>query len=208
MCASEQTLLLLAHPHQLLAGAFDMGTDPVGFALQLMERLLDLEEGLEPVLEAERQLDLAADLLERGAGLLGVLEHGGDLRLGPALALRQLLRTPVERLVVRRELHHGGEALLQLRDAGAHRVHVASRLRDRLAEPLQPLGRGAGVLDQPLVTPAFLLHLAQDGAHLLGEFPVLGAIPEQTIEQRGHRKLLRSAIRRSRGDRRFIDVTA
>jgi hypothetical protein len=45
-------------------------------------------------------------------------------------------------------------------------------------------------MDERLAMSAFLLQLAQDRTEVLGVFLVFGAVPEQVLEEGGHRTLL------------------
>src|SRR5439155_21965265 len=144
-------------------------------------------------------------LVGRGE-LLGAGRDRGDLRLGPPLILRQHLGALGDRLVPLRELRQRGESLVQLRQARRQGHDVASRLLDRLAELLEPFDRLLDALDDLLVAPALLLHLVQDGLHGLDGFAIFGAIPEQTLEQSGHRKLLRTRRPPGPVDRRHSRV--
>jgi hypothetical protein len=184
----EHAIVLLAQARHLLTGRIDLVADRLGVAAQQLERLLDLEERLEPVLERDRDVHLAAQLLEDGANALAFLNRARDLGLGLLLSLRQVLGALVEREQLRRQLGHRLETLLQAREAVDQLVHVGADLDDRFADLLDAFDRGVGALDHGIVALSLALELGENPAHLFGDFTVLRAVPEQTLED-CHRSL-------------------
>ena len=203
-----QAVLLVAQARQVLGGGLDLAAHGLGLATQLLEGHVDLEEGAELVLERQRRLHLVAHLVEAGADGLDLLEPLGDLLLGAMLSALDVLGALLERLVLLGELHHPGEAVLQVCQPGGQRVHVARGAGHGLAELLQSLGRGAGGLDERLVAGPLLLHLVQEGARVVREFAVLGGVAEQIPEEGGHHELPVDALAARPGrDRRISRVT-
>jgi len=113
----EQAIMLLTQSGHLLARAFDLGPDSIRVAAQELEGPIDLEERLDPILEVEGEVQLAANLLVGRGDLLGVPDDLGDPRLGPPLILRQHLGALGDGLVLVRQLRQRGKPLLQLRQA-------------------------------------------------------------------------------------------
>ena len=168
----DQAVVLLTQPHQLFGGVLDLVAQRLGIALDLLERLVDVEEGAEAVLQVERLVDLAADFIERRADLLGILDGTCDLRLGQLLPLRELGGARLESLELAGHVRQRTEPLLETIQARCHSVDVTTGLGDRLAQLGQARGSGLDTLQQRLVAAALLLHLLQDVAHLFGEFGV------------------------------------
>ena len=184
--------MLLAQARQLLTGPLHLPAQGRGLVLELLEGLVHFHEGRELVLELQRRVDLPAHILEERAQARRFLERRGDVGLRLPVTIHQRGRPLVETLELRRELRDCRRALLELREPRHDGVELGPDLHVRLAELLQALGGALNLAKQGFEALVLLLHLGDDGSHLDGQLPVLGAVPEQALEQGGHFTLLRT----------------
>ena len=149
--------------HRLYTGSGDANDD---------DRLLDLEEVLEPRREIGRQLDLLAQVLEGRTDGVGVLLHGGAGLLGAGLALGEGARTLGHRLEGPGQFLGGLQPLVDGGDAGRDFLDAALDEGDGLAELLQVAGEDLSLSSA----------VGEDGSLELGDTLEQDTIPSVELE--------------------------
>jgi hypothetical protein len=172
-----QLFLALAHPVEPLRDVPHFGGQLVGVHAERLEPAAQLEEAGEVVLQGERLLHRAPQLLDLAPEPLRVVRRVGELGLGAPLYPGDGFGLFVE------GREHGDQALQRL-DAPLELAHgllsVGDRLR-QLAHVLRGVPRG---VHQRLEGDALPLHLRENGAQLGGELLRRDVFPEQL--PRGH----------------------
>ena len=178
LAGPAQLLLPLAHAVESLSDVPHLGGQLVRVHAERLEPAAQLEEAGQVVLEGERLLEGAVQLLDLGAQPFRVFGGMGELRLGASLHSGDRFRLRVQR----RE--HRGQPLQRLH-ARLQLSHHLLGVGDGLRQRGEVLGGFARRIRQRFERHPLPLHLGENRAELRGELLRRHVLPKEL--PRGHK---------------------
>jgi hypothetical protein len=182
----HQAVVLLAQAVERLGGLVDRAADALALAAQQLERLLDLEERLEPGAQALGHVGLLGQFLEHLADAARVLDRGRDLLGGLVLARSQLLRARLDGVEAGGDRRQRREFFLDAGEATGHALDLGRGARDRLVQARQGEGRLGAARKQLVEALALAADLLDGSADLVGQLAIASVVAEEVLQD-GHR---------------------